>query len=133
MSCLSAQHLGVGAIERGAPVTLVIVGLIVLGSILFVVYTLVALFGQASPLRLQTEETKVATEEKRKRLEDHKNGIETLRESKPELERRILRLEKWVELLTRQKSSIEASAQNTQKTELEQRTAEVRDGRPEGS
>lgn len=103
--------------------SLIILGIVVLCSLLFVVYTLVGYFETASPLRQALPDLKVATEAKRTRLDEYHQRIENLRESIPRDEVRLTRMEKWVTLLTEQNDRLKALEIERQRAELEKQIA----------
>jgi hypothetical protein len=107
-------------------VSLAVVGLVVLGSLLFVVYTVVNFMEEASPLQARAVELSTDAELKRKRAQDYQARVEYLRDGRPDFDRKVKRLERWIDNLKAQKARLEAANPKQAGPERDKRAAAVR-------
>jgi hypothetical protein len=100
-------------------VSLALLGGVVLCSLLFIVYTLVRYFETISPLNQAIPDLRIATEAKHVRLVEYYQRIEELKVEIPRSEVRLGRLEKWIELLTKQHAGLQDQEIEKQRAKLE--------------
>ena len=107
--------------------TLALLGVVILGSLLFAVYCLVGYYERVSPLRAEAETLEEAVEQKRRRLEELERDVESLRESPPQIERKTIITQRWIDRLKAQHERLESRSKPAQ-GEVERHIEAVRTG-----
>lgn len=110
--------------------SLVILGGVVLCSLLFIVYTLVRYFETISPLNQAIPDLRIATEAKYLRLAEYEQRIEELKVEIPLSDVRLARLEKWIELLTKQHTGLQAQDIEKERAKLDKGSTGKAGGSP---
>ena len=98
--------------------SLVILGIAVLCSFLFIVYTLVRYFEAISPMRQAVPELRTSTEAKRIRLAEYEQRIVDLKEEIPRDQIRLTRMESWKQQLVQQHERLQSLEIQRQRTEM---------------
>ena len=104
-----------------------LLGVVVLGGLLFSVYCLVQYFERVSPLRAEADSLGQTVEAKKGRLDELEREIESLRVTGPELERRVIRVQRWIDRLKAQQERLKSLSKPAQ-AEVERHVEAVRTG-----
>jgi len=108
-------------------VTIALLGLVILGSLLFAVYCLVGYYERVSTLRAEVGTLEESIEQKRQRLEELERVVESLREAQPKLERKCHQAQRWIEQLKAQNERLQSRSKPIQ-GEVERHIEAVRTG-----
>jgi len=90
-------------------------GAVVLGSLIFVFYTVLNYVEHSTPVKNRIRELRVDLENKRSRLSEYQHRAEELKAELPGLRSLVARLEKWLGLLQGQKAQAEAQQKSSGK------------------
>ena len=102
---------------------LVVGALVVLGSVIYLLVTILSFMGQSGSLSTQLEDMKASLAHKENRLEEYRLRAEQLQVSVPALKEKIERYRQWIAAINRQKTQLVSQAQTTGKSDKERDAA----------
>ena len=108
--------------------SLVVLGIVVLGCVFYIFFTLFRYSEKASPLSGRLRDLRIGIEQKKLRLTEYQDRVEMLEEDIPNKRTQYERRERWVELLRDQKARLDAERVRTQKPEPDAREGAIRKG-----
>jgi len=111
-------------------VTFALLGIVILGSLLFCVYCLVGYYERVSPLRAESATIAESILQKKVRLEDLERDVELLKEAQPSMELESVRIRRWIEQLKAQTERLQ-SLSKPALGEVERHIEAVRSGEEE--
>ena len=85
-----------------------IAAIVILGSVIYLMVTLLSYMNQSSELNLNLRETQMRLEREKQKLEDYQMRAEKLKDDLPDQRSRRDLLQRWTQLLKQQKGQLEA-------------------------
>lgn len=87
--------------------SLTVLGLVTLGSLIYIFYTVFSYVEQSTPLANRIRDLQVGIKQKKERLAEYQRRVEVLQEELPGSHNATDRLEQWIDLLRQQKARVE--------------------------
>jgi len=95
--------------------SLIIFGLVILGGLIYIFYTVFSYVEQSTPLANRIRDLQIGVEQKQGRLAEYQHRVAVLQEELPGSHNATARLEQWIDLLRQQKVRVEGERQKKTK------------------
>ena len=108
--------------------SLVVLGIVVLGCVFYIFFTLFRYSEKSSPLSGRLRDLRIGIEQKKLRLAEYQDRVEALEEDIPNKRVQYERRDRWVELLRDQKVRLDLERARAQKPDTDDQEGAIRKG-----